>query len=77
MVAAVSDVPSIHAQVFLGGLYFGEGPRWHDGRLKNPASSHNIAFRYDETRPDRAADVAEARWHAMYPGLSELLKRNT
>ena len=31
--AAASDVPSINARVFLGGLYFGEGPRWHDGRL--------------------------------------------
>lgn len=29
----MADVPAVTAQPFLDGLYYGEGPRWHDGRL--------------------------------------------
>src|SRR5438045_867854 len=47
-----------HAETFLEGLYFGEGPRWHDGRLWFSDFYDHAVFAVDmDGHRDRIVDV--------------------
>ena len=49
-----------HAETFLEGLYFGEGPRWHDGRLWFSDFYDHAVFAVDmDGHRDRIVGIVE------------------
>ncbi len=54
----MADVREANAAPFVEGLYFGEGPRWHDGRLWFSDFDDEAVFSVGEDgRPRREVDV--------------------
>lgn len=52
------DAPTFTAEPFVEGLYYGEGPRWHDGRLWYSDFYDEAVFSVgDDGQPRREADV--------------------